>query len=128
MISAMLHAIFNRGILVLIYSFVSLITAIAIMIEGSFVVGLGVIVACAFGFFGPATFVASFLARKEKVYKAADLIGIGSIASVLVAASFGLAYWTDFRVVVEGYVIDGFYWLLIGMLTACVIARKKDAL
>jgi hypothetical protein len=36
------------------------------MIKGSLVVGLGVLAACAFSFFGTATFVGSFLARKEK--------------------------------------------------------------
>jgi hypothetical protein len=46
----------------------------------------------------------------------------------LSAASFVLAYWTDFRVIFEGYVIDGFYWVLIEMLTALLIARKEDAL
>jgi hypothetical protein len=128
MISAMLQAIFSRTILVLIYSLVSLIAAITIMVRGSFGVGLAVLIACAFGFFGTATFVGSFLARKEKGHSTTDLIGIGSIALVLVIASFGLAYWTDFRVVFEGYIIDGFYWVLIGILTACVVTRKQDAL
>jgi len=128
MISAILQAIFNRAVLVLIYSIVSLIAAISIMIKGSFVVGLGVLMACAFSFFGTATFVGSFLARKEKAHGTIDLIGIGSIASVLVATSFGLAYWTGFRIVFEGYVIDGFFWVLIGILTAFMITRKEDAL
>jgi hypothetical protein len=47
---------------------------------------------------------------------------------ILVAASFVLAYWTDFRVIFEGYVIDGFYCLLIGMLAALLVTRKQDAL
>jgi hypothetical protein len=65
-----------RAILTLIYAILSLITAIEIMIKGSFVVGLGVLVACTFSFFGTATFVGSFLARKEKAYRMMDLIGI----------------------------------------------------
>ncbi len=128
MISALLQAVFSRAVLVLIYSILSLIAAISIMTKGSVVVGLGVLVACAFSFFGTATFVASFLARKEKAYRAIDLIGIGSIATIFVAASFVLAYWTDFRVIFEGYVIGGFWWMLIGILTALLITRKEDAL
>jgi hypothetical protein len=128
MISALLRAIFSRAVVVLIYTILSLIAAISIMTKGSVVVGLGVLAACALSFFGTATFVGSFLARKEKAYRAIDLIGIGSIATILVAASFVLAYWTDFRVIFEGYVIDGFWWMLIAILTALLITRKEDAL
>ena len=117
-----------RAILTLIYAIVSLITAISIMIKASFVVGLSVLVACAFSFFGTATFVGSFLARKEKAYRMIDLIGIGSIAAILVAMSFMLAYWTGFRVIFEGWIIEGFYWLLIGMLVALLVTRKENAL
>jgi hypothetical protein len=128
MISAMFQAIFNRAILTLIYTTLSVIAAISIMIKGSFVVGLSVLVACAFSFFGTATFVGSFLARKEKALRMIDLIGIGSIAAILVVVSFMLAYWTGFRVIFEGWIIDGFYWLLIGMLMAFLVTRKEDAL
>ncbi len=128
MIGAMLQAIFSRAILVLIYSILSLIAAISIMVKGSFVVGLAVLIACAFSFCGASTFVGSFLARKENAHKATDLIGIGSIAALLIAASFGLAYWTGFRVIFDDYVIDGFYWVRIGALTGCLIVRKQDAL
>ena len=127
-IGTLLQAIFGCGILILIYTLLSLIASISIMIKGSLGVGFGVLAACAFSFFGTATFVGSFLARKEKAYRAIDLIGIGSIAAILVALSFMLAYWTGFRVIFEGYVIDGFYWVLIGMLTALLVTRKQDAL
>jgi hypothetical protein len=128
MISVLLQAIFSRGIPILIYTTLSLIAAISITIKGSLVVGIGVLVACAFSFFGTATFVGSFLARKEKAYTMIDLIGIGSIAAILVAVSFMLAYWTGFRVIFEGYVIDGVYWMLIGMLTALLVTTKQNAL
>jgi hypothetical protein len=128
MISAMFQAIFSRGIPILIYTILSVIAAISIMIKGSFVVGIGVLAACAFSFFGTATFVGSFLARKEKALRMTDLIGIGSIAVILVVVSFMLAYWTGFRVIFEGWIIGGFYWLLIGMLTALLVTRKQDAL
>jgi hypothetical protein len=128
MISAMFRAIFNRAILTLIYTTLSVIAAIPIMIKSSFVVGIGVLVACAFSFFGTATFFGSFLARKEKAYTLIDLIGIGSIAAILVAVSFMIAYWTGFRVLFEGWIINGFYWLLIGMLMALLVTRKENAL
>jgi hypothetical protein len=117
-----------RAVLTLIYSILSLIAAISIMIKGSLVVGLGVLAACAFSFFGTATFVGSFLARKEKAFRAIDLIGIGSIATILVALAFMIAYWTGFRVIFESYVIDGFYWVLIGMLAALLATTKQNAL
>jgi hypothetical protein len=117
-----------RAILTLIYTILSVIAAIPIMIKSSFVVGIGVLVACAFSFFGTATFVGSFLARKEKAYTLIDLIGIGSIAAILVAVSFMIAYWTGFRVIFEGWIINGFYWLLIGMLMAPLVTRKENAL
>jgi len=37
-------------------------------------------------------------------------------------------HWSRFRIIFEGYVIDGFYWMLVGMLTALLITRKRDAL
>jgi len=61
----------------------------------SFIVGLGMLAACAFSFFGTAIVVGPFLARKERAYRAIDLIGIGSIAVISVVVRFMLAYWTE---------------------------------
>jgi hypothetical protein len=57
-----------------------------------------------------------------------DLIGIGSIAGVLIFCGFAIGYWFPFQINIEGYAIDWSAWLVIGMVTALVVTRKQDAL
>ena len=73
-------------------------------------------------------FVASVLARHEKGYSAKELIGIGAIAAILTAGGLALMVWSGFLINLYGVSIQGIYWALIGIVTAIVAARKKDAL
>jgi hypothetical protein len=121
-------AIFSRVNLIIIYFTVTVITCAQVMFAVSLVVGGAALVACALCFFAVATFVASLLARHEKGYSAVDLFGIGAIAAILTAAGLALMVWSGFRMVVYDVNVQGVYWAIVGILTACVIARKNDAL
>ena len=75
-------AIFSRAILIFIYFLVTVITCVQAIFKSSLAVGGAALVACALCFFAVATFVASVLARHEKGYSTANLIGIGAIATM----------------------------------------------
>jgi hypothetical protein len=46
-----------------------------------------------------------------------DLIGIGTIAVVLILSGFALGYWSPFQINLAGYATVGWFdWLLIGMV------------
>jgi len=106
----------------------TVITSVQAIFNSSFAVGASALVACALSFFGVATLAGSFLARHEKGYSLKDLIVIGMIAVILVAAGLALIFWSGFRIIVSGNVIEGPYWALVGIVTALLVTRKKDAL
>lgn len=120
--------IFSRTNLILIYFTVTVITCVQAIFKSSFAVGGAALAACALCFFAMATFIASVLARREKGYSAVDLIGIGAIATALTAVGLALMVWSEFRIIIYGVNIQGTYWALLGIFTAHVVARKKDAL
>jgi hypothetical protein len=121
------EAIFNRGIVLLIYFGVTVITCIQVVLKSSLAVGAAALAASALCFFGVASFVGSFLARHEKDYSVKDLIGIGAIATILVAVGLWLMIWSGFWINLFGVVVEGRYWALVGIITALVVTRKKDA-
>lgn len=99
------------------------------MLKTSVATGISALGATALTFFAVCTFVGSYLARREKKYRALDLIGIGSIAAVLIFCGFAVGYWLPFQINVAGYAtIDGFDWCLLGMVVALFVTRKQDAL
>ena len=56
-------------------------------------------------------------------------MGIGAIALIYLLGGFALAYWSGFQITVPDYfVIDGFDWLVIGIILAPFVTRKEDAL
>jgi hypothetical protein len=120
--------IFSRTNLILIYFTLTVITCFQAMLNSSFAVGGGALVACALCFFAVATFIASVLARREKEYSTKELIGIGVIAAILTAGGLALMVWSGFWINLYGVSIQGIYWALLGIVTAIVVARKKDAL
>jgi len=117
-----------RGIIALVFAAITIICSVQIMLNSSIAVGFGALAATALSFFGFATFVGSFLARKEKKYRAIDLVGIGAIAAVLIAVGFALAWWSSFRIMLFGYTLNSYSWLIVGIIAAAVVTRKKDAL
>jgi hypothetical protein len=120
-------AIFSRTNLILIYFTVTVITCAQAMFAVSLAVGGAALAACALCFFAVATFVASLLARHEQGHSAADLSGIGAIAAILTAGGLALMMWSGFRIVIYDVNVQGVYWAIVGILTACVTARKNDA-
>jgi hypothetical protein len=116
------------ALLMVAYFTVTVLTAGQVMWFMSFPVGASALAASAMCFFGSATFVGSFLARREMKYSWKDLLGIGSIAAILIAAGFALMVWSGFRITFNGVVIEGPYWLLLGIVTALFVTEKKHAL
>jgi hypothetical protein len=121
-------AIFSRVNLILIYFTVTITTCVQAIFKSSLAVGGAALVACALCFFAVATFIASLLARHEQGYGAVDLFGIGAIATALTATGLGLMAWSGFRIVIYDLSLQGTYWAVLGIVTACVTARKNDAL
>jgi hypothetical protein len=82
----MIGAIFSRRVLFVIYNFVTVIACGEIFFSGSLSASgaglLGSVLCC----FGTASFVGSWLARREKNYSLRDLSANGAIAAVLDAA------------------------------------------
>jgi hypothetical protein len=113
------------SLLTLAYLTLTVLTAGQVMLFKSFPVGASALAASALCFFGAATFVGSFLARREMKYSWKDLLGIDSIAAVLVAAGFGLMIWSGFRTTLFGVVIEGPYWLLLGIGTALLVTERN---
>jgi hypothetical protein len=114
--------------LTLAYCLISILTTEQVMFRSSFSVGVSALAASALGFFGTATFFGSWLARREKKYSALDLAGIGVIALVLVIAAFGLMLWSGFSFSLDGVLIPGPYWIVVGMVTALLVTTKQHAL
>jgi hypothetical protein len=112
MVSAM------RFILLLAYFTVTVVNGVSIIFSGSVGVGVAVLAASALSYCGAAALLGTVMERRTKGYRAIDLIGIGTLAMILVAAALALAYWSDFQIHLSGYVIGDFTWALIGMATA----------
>jgi hypothetical protein len=108
--------------------FISILTTGQVMFRSSVSVGVSALAASALGFFGTASFFGSLLARREKKYSALDLAGIGAIALVLVIAAFGLMLWSGFSLSLDGVLIPGSFWVVVGVITALLGTKKPDAL
>ena len=129
MISAIFHAVVSRFVLpILLYVVITVITVISTINRGSLWVGISVLAASVLSYWGSAGFVGALLERKTKWYRTIDLIGMGAIATLPIAAAFVLAYWSDFQIDIFGYNIDGFYWVLLGMIVPIIVVRPKDIL
>jgi hypothetical protein len=117
-----------RGLLTLAYFLITILTAGQAVFRSSFSVGISALVASGLGLFGTAAFFGSFLARREKKSSALELAGIGAIALVLVIAAFGLMLWSGFSLSLDGVLIPGPYWVMVGMVTALLVTTKQHAL
>jgi hypothetical protein len=125
---AVVQAIFSRGFVIFLYTIITIFSSAQTMLRSSFELGASALAGTALAFFAACTFVGSFLARKEKKYRVIDLIGIGAIALIFIFGGFALAYWSGFQTNVLDYTIDGFDWLLVGLVAALFVTRKQDAL
>jgi hypothetical protein len=109
-----------RSILVLAYFAVTVVNGVSIIFRGSVGAGVAVLAASALSYCGAAALLGSVMERRTKGYRAIDLIGIGTLAMILVAVALALAYRSDFQIYFFGYVIGGFSWALIGMAAALI--------
>jgi hypothetical protein len=122
-VKALASAIFSRSLLGFVYQVITVIECIGLAINGSLGTAAAALVGWALCFFASSTFVGSFLARREKKYRAADLLGIGAIAVVLIACGLARS-----GVAISMLDIDGRIWALLGIAVGAFIVRKKDAL
>jgi hypothetical protein len=127
MAQALFAALFNRTIIVLIFWTITIITCVQVMFR-SFVVGFAALVACALCYSGTAGFMGSLLARREKGYRAVDLVGIGTLGLLLIAVGSALMWWSGFSLRLYDVKIGGMTWALLGAISAVVVVRIEDAL
>jgi hypothetical protein len=95
-VRALFAAVFSRAIIILIYWTLTIVVCIQTMLTSSLVVGLAALVACALCYWGAAAFMGSFIARREHGYRGTDLVGIGSLALILIVAGSALMAWSGF--------------------------------
>ena len=98
------------------------------MLTSSLVVGLAALVACALCYWGAAAFMGSLIARREHGYRGTDLVGIGSLALILIVAGSALMAWSGFSLRAFDVEISGVAWTFLGAISAVVVVRKEDAL
>jgi drug/metabolite transporter (DMT)-like permease len=123
----LLRAIFSRRLIVFVYWTITLIVTVQMMLQLSFVVGAAALVACALCFASVSTVVGSVLARRQKKYRATDLIGIGAIGLVLLVAGLALMIWSQFYLLFYGVEISGLEWALLAAAVGAVVVRRQDA-
>ena len=73
------------------------------------------------------SFVVSWLDRREKTSNPIDLVIIGAIAAVLVAAGITLLAWSGFHFELFDVVIKGPMWGFIGIVVGLVATKKGHA-
>lgn len=127
-LKALVAAFFSRGMVVLIFWLITILTCVQAMYKSSLVVGASALVACALCYWGASAFMGSLLARREKKYRAVDIVGIGAIALALIVAGSALMIWSGFWMRLFDVDIGGLIWALLGALSAIVVVRKEDAL
>jgi len=122
---AIIGVIFSRQLLFVIYIVLTVIACGEIFFSGSFSASGAALLGSALCCFGTASFVCSWLARREENYCPGDLATISAIAGVLNAAGTALLVWSGFRFKVFDVVIKGTLWAVISMVVA-LIGTKKD--
>jgi hypothetical protein len=125
---SLIAAFFSRGIILLVFWLITIITCVQVMYKSSFVVGASALVACVLCYWGASAFMGSLLARREKSYRAVDIAGIGALALALIAAGSALMIWSGFWMRLFDIEVYGVVWALLGALSAVVVVRKEDAL
>jgi hypothetical protein len=125
---SLVAAFFSRGIIILVFWLITVLTTVQVMYRFSFTVGISALVACALCYAGASGFMGSLLARQEKNYRAFDLVAMGAIALVIIGVGSALMVWSGFRMSLFDVEVDGLVWALLGAASAVVVVRKKDAL
>jgi hypothetical protein len=125
---ALIGAFLSRSSIVLIFWLVTLIVCVQAMFKSSAMVGASALVACALCYAGASGFMGSLIARREKNYSTFDLMVMGVIALVIIAAGSALMIWSGFRMSLFNVGISGVTWALLGAVSAVVVVRKEDAL
>jgi hypothetical protein len=126
--NALLAAIFSRGIIILVFWLITILTTVQAMYRSSFTVGIAALAACVLCYWGASGFMGSLLARREKNFRPLDLVAMAAIALVMIAAGAALMFWSGFWMRLFDVEIDGIVWALIGAVSAVVVVRKDDAL
>jgi integral membrane sensor domain MASE1 len=111
-----------------IYFIVTILMCAQAAFRVSVVVGGSALIAFALCFFGVATFIGSFHARRDHKYSRKDLAIIGAIALGLCAAGIALVVWSGFRIGLFGASLSGVAWAAVGIAVALTTTTRKDAL
>jgi hypothetical protein len=128
MIAAIMSVIFSRQLLFVIYFFVMLVICADVFFSGSLTAAGAALLASALSCFGTASFVGSWLARRERNYGPIDLVIIGAIAALLSAAGIALMAWSGFHFKLFDLTIGGPSWAIIGIVVGLLATKKEYAL
>lgn len=118
-------AFFSRVTIILIYWLITLFTCFQVMIRSSLLVGASALIACGLCYWGAAAFMGSLLERRQKGYRAIDLVGIGALSVVLIAAGQALMVWSGFWLHLFDVEIGGALWVAM-ILLRC--AKERNTL
>jgi hypothetical protein len=138
MIRALFGALFSRLTIMLIFWTITILASFQTMLpsfnqagsgqEIPLLVGSAALAACALCYIGAVGFMSSSLARGEKGYRPVDLIGIASLALLLIVSGLALMIWSGFSLHIFDVEICGVIWALLGAFSAGAIVRPEDAL
>lgn len=119
------QVIFDRGLLMIIYAFITIAGGIQVILYRSVGRGALCLVACAICLIASSALGSSFLARHEQKYSAKDLAIIAVIAAALTLVGLALMRWSDLRLTMYGIEISGIQWALVGSVVGVITAKRE---
>jgi hypothetical protein len=127
-VRALFGVVFSRASIVLIFWLVTIITTAKVMLRTSFVTGFAALVACALCYVGAAGFMGNLIERRQKGYRAVDLLVLGTIWLLVIVAGQLLMIWSGFWIRIYDVEMSGGIWALLGAVSAVVVVRMRDVL
>jgi hypothetical protein len=118
------QVIFDSGLLMIIYTFITIAVVVPVFLNRSVSHAVGALVACAICLVASSTWASSFLARYEQQYSARALGGIAIIAMSLTLLGLMLMNWSGFRLTLYGLKISGIQWAVVGSVVGLITAKK----
>ena len=97
-------------------------------LDGSPIAATAAIAACGFCFIGAAHFIGSFRARHATNQTVGNLVGVGVLASILVASGVILSIASGPSLTVFGFAVGGAFWALTGVAAATVAIREEHGI
>jgi hypothetical protein len=110
------------------YFAVTAALGVHMILAGSLIAAAAATAACCFCFIGAAHFVGSFRARHATNQTVENLVGVGALASILVASGVILSIASGPPLTVFGFAVGGAFWALSGVVAATVAIREEHGI